>query len=56
MNRKMIDALPKLLERLSNGEGLHIPTIQKNRNTQTSLSREDEELESFEGFHFGQGF
>ncbi len=27
MNRKMIDALPKLLERLSNGEGLHIPTL-----------------------------
>ncbi len=27
MNKKMIDALPKLLERLSNGEGLHIPTL-----------------------------
>lgn len=27
MNKNMIDALPKLLKRLSNGEGLHIPTL-----------------------------
>ncbi|WP_345986620.1 WYL domain-containing protein [Sulfurimonas sp. HSL-1656] len=29
MNQKMIDALPRLLKRLSNGEGLHIPTLSK---------------------------
>lgn len=27
MNKDMIDALPNLLKRLSNGEGLHIPTL-----------------------------
>ncbi len=29
MNTDIIDALPRLLKRLSDGEGLHIPTLSK---------------------------
>lgn len=29
MNQNMIDALPRLLKRLSDGEGLHVPTLSK---------------------------
>ncbi len=29
MNTKMIDALPRLLKKLSDGEGLHVPTLSK---------------------------
>ena len=40
MNQKMIDALPKLLERLSNGEGLNIPRLHKEFGVSTSTIRD----------------
>ena len=40
MNTKMIDALPRLLERLSTGEGLHIPTLVKELGVSSSTIRD----------------